>query len=191
MVPLRHQRAEPLPGEVVRVEIGRRAEVRDRYLVVVLAEIHRPGEGGRRPHRVPLRQERGQPVVVGGVAFQEVREDAIRLPYLGLFLFARLALAVVEVVEVHVVMVERPVRRLGIGVVGVAVGGVKPGAADVERNAEIVARRPGPAADPVHGLDDGETPSRGPQYLRGGKARRARSHDNHVDIAHLAIPVSI
>ena len=61
---MRDQRAEPLLGEVVRIEIGGGLKVADRYLVVVGAKIHRPGEGGGGARRMARGEQHRKTLVV-------------------------------------------------------------------------------------------------------------------------------
>ena len=102
----------------------------------------------------------------------------------GLFVLARLSLAVVEMVDIHVVMVKGPAGGFGFRKIGIAVGRMKPGAADVERDAEMLGRGPGSAADTVHRLQNSEAKARPPQGLGGGKSSRASPDDHDINVFH-------
>ena len=87
-------------------------------------------------------------------------------------------------VDIHVVMMKRPAGSLRLGKVGISVGRVQPGAADVERNAEMLIAGPGAAADTVHRFDQLEGKAGRTQGLGGGKSRRAGADDHDVNVFH-------
>ena len=77
------------------------------------------------------------------------------------------ALAVIEMIDIHVVVIERPAGGLRLGKIGVAVRRVQPGAADVEGHAEMPVAGPGAAADAVHRFEEFEGKAGGAQIFRG------------------------
>ncbi len=113
--------------------------------------------------------------------FEQPRVGGLHLGFLGL---ARLALTIVEVVDVHVVMVQRPARGLSLGKVGIAVGGMQPGTADVEGHAEMPFAGPGAAADTVHRFEQLEGKAGRPKRLCRGKSRRAGANDHDINVFH-------
>ena len=101
-----------------------------------------------------------------GQQFEQPRVGGL---HLGLLLLARLALAVVEMVDIHVVVMQRPAGSLRFGKIGIAVGGMQPGAANVERHAEMLVAGPGAAADAAHGFEQLEGKTCGTNGPGGSK----------------------
>ncbi len=100
-------------------------------------------------------------------------------------------LAEIEVVDVHVVVMQRPAGRLGFREIGIAVGRVQPGAAYVERNAEMLRRGEGAAADPVHRFENLEGQTGGAESLGGGQAGGTGTDHNGVNVFHgLSAPLA-
>ena len=129
-----------------------------------------------------LLEQRAEPVVAAGMRLDQRLQACIRRLHRRNVGLGRALGAEIEVIDVHVVVVERPAGRLRFRVIRVAVGGVQPGAADVERHAERRIGRPRPPADAVQSLNEVETPARPPQLLRGGQTGRSGAHDHNVDI---------
>ena len=79
-------------------------------------------------------------------------------------------------VDIHVVMMQRPAGGLRFGKIGIAVGGMQPGAADVEGDAEMLVAGPGAAADAAHGFEQLEGKACGANGLwrRQGPPNRRR-----------------
>lgn len=119
-------------------------------------------------------EQRRKPVVVTDLDLmrrQQLEQPDIGRLHCGLFVLARLSVAIIEMVDIHVVMMKRPAGSLRLGKVGIAVGRVQPGAADVERNAEMLIAGPGAAADTVHRFDQLEGKAGRTQGLGCGKSR--------------------
>ena len=92
-------------------------------------------------------------------------------------------------VDAHVVMEQPQARGRGFGVERIAVARMEPGAAAVEGEAEGLRLGPGPAADPVHRLENGHRLAGLRQRLRRSKPRRASADHDHVDFGHGLIPI--
>jgi hypothetical protein len=119
---------------------------------------------------------------------EQLEQPGIRRLHFLHFLRARLAMVEVEVVDIHVVVVQRPACGLRFGEIGIAVCRMQPGAPDVERYAEMLAGCPGPAADAVHGLQHRKGKAGIPQRPGCGKACRAGADNNHVHVIHAYPP---
>ena len=91
-------------------------------------------------------------------------------------------------IDIHVVMVERPAGGLRLGKVGIAVGRMQPGAANVEGHAEMLVAGPGAAADAAHGFEQLEGKAGGAQGPGGGKARRTGADDDDINVFHGILP---
>src|SRR5690606_17240379 len=130
-------------------------------------------------------------VVAAVPVLHEGRQRGVGRLHAGFLLLARPSLAVIEMVDIHVVVVKRPARGRGLGVIGIAVSGVEPGAAYVERHAEMRVGGPGTTADAVHRLEQLEGETRGTQRLGRGKPRRPRPDDHDVHIAHATSPSDV
>ena len=150
-------------------ELGGGAKILHGNLVIVFAEIHRTGKGRSRARCMPCRQQ-GRNAVVGAIPFvEQFGELEVGEFHRRFFFLARLAFAVIEVIDIHVVVVQRPACRLRLGEIGIAVCRVNPGAADVKGQAKMLVGGPGSPTDPAHRFENAKTEAGSSQYFGCGK----------------------
>lgn len=132
-------------------------------------------------------EQRRKTVVVANLDLmrrQKLEQPDIGRLHCGLFVLVRLSVAIIEMIDIHVVMVKRPAGGLRLRKIGIAVSRVQPGAADIERNAEMLIAGPGAAADTVHRFEQLEGKAGRTQGLGGGKSRRTGADDHDVNVFH-------
>ena len=187
--PAMNQCAKPFPGKIIGVEVGGPGKVGNRYFVDVLGKVHRPGKGACGMVAPGRLQQFRDPVRFRGIGDQQFRERLFRCLHLGDLVCGRPGSPVVEPVDTHVVMIQRPARRLRFGKEGIAISRMQPGTALVERQAEGVAFRPCPAADAVHGLQHLDLLACRHEHLRRTEAGGASTDNRHIHAGHEVAPI--
>ena len=87
-------------------------------------------------------------------------------------------------VDVHVVVMQRPAGSLRFGEIGIAIGGMQPGAANVEGHAEMPFAGPCASADTVHRFEQLEGEACRLQDPGRRKTRRAGADEHDINVFH-------